>query len=173
MTSPERYLVLVMGPSGSGKSTVGAALARELDAMFLDADDFCPPPAVEKMRRGQPLDDADREPWLRRLNAELHARATASVVLACSAHRQRYRDWIFAGLPTPHVIYLIGAEALIRARLEARRGHFMPPSLLANQLAIMERPTVCCAPDIRLPPEDVVKIAAAYVCDRKPRDANR
>ncbi len=63
-----------MGVSGSGKSTLGAALAARLGCEFLDGDDFHPPQNVARMSAGKPLEDADRAPWLARLNAELRER---------------------------------------------------------------------------------------------------
>ena len=56
--------VIVMGPSGSGKTAVGAALAVDLAVEFVDADDLHPAANVAKMAAGDPLDDADRIPWL-------------------------------------------------------------------------------------------------------------
>ena len=86
-------IVLIMGVSGAGKTTVGAALARSQGWDFLDADDFHPPQNVAKMAAGTPLNDADRQPWLQRLNAELLARESAGTdaVLACSALKEAYR----------------------------------------------------------------------------------
>ena len=57
-------IIIVMGVSGSGKSTIGALLASRLGCGFSDADDFHPAANVEKMRRGIPLTDDDRWPWL-------------------------------------------------------------------------------------------------------------
>lgn len=60
---PPMVLVL-MGVSGSGKTTVARELQRVLGWKFQEGDDLHPPENVEKMRSGQPLDDADRLPWL-------------------------------------------------------------------------------------------------------------
>lgn len=56
--------IIVMGVSGSGKSTIGASIAKHLDAKFIDGDDLHPRANIQKMRRGEPLNDADRAPWL-------------------------------------------------------------------------------------------------------------
>ena len=64
-------IAVVMGVSGAGKSAIGAALARELGWRFIDADDYHPEANVAKMAAGQPLDDADRWPWLDALTAIL------------------------------------------------------------------------------------------------------
>jgi gluconokinase len=83
-----------MGVAGAGKTTVGQALAESLGWAFHDADAFHPAANVEKMRRGVPLDDADRAPWLAALH-DLIAGLVASgtpAVLACSALREAYRE---------------------------------------------------------------------------------
>ena len=51
-------ILLLMGVSGSGKSTVALELQRVLGWPFQEGDDLHPPANVEKMRSGQPLDDA-------------------------------------------------------------------------------------------------------------------
>ena len=70
---------------------------RETEAIgaeFAEGDAYHPPQNVEKMRRGIPLEDADRWPWLERLSAEIDRWLAAgkTVVLACSALKQGYRD---------------------------------------------------------------------------------
>ena len=156
-------IVLVMGPSGSGKSSVGAALAHRLAATFLDADDFCPTPAKAKMAAGIPLSDEDRWPWLDRLNQELHRRPEPVLVLACSAHKETYRQRLFSGLRPPAIVYLNGPPELIRERLSRRPNHFMPPSLLDSQLALMEKPAQCLAPEIDQSVDAIVAEALAFV----------
>ncbi len=158
------HVVLVMGPSGSGKSTLGAALAKELRAAFIDADDFCPPAARTKMSAGIPLDDSDRAPWLHLLNARLHAHSEPLIVLACSAHKESYRRLLFARLSfPPHIIYLSGPPELIRQRMVQRIHPFMPPALLDSQLALMEKPARCYCPDITRPIDEIVQDAANFV----------
>ena len=60
-------IVVLMGVTGSGKTTVGKVLAKELGWKFYDADDFHPASNVEKMHKGIPLTDEDRQPWLQTL----------------------------------------------------------------------------------------------------------
>ena len=64
-------VVVVMGVAGSGKSTVGALIAEALGADFAEGDRFHPPANIEKMSSGQPLDDADRLPWLEAMAAAI------------------------------------------------------------------------------------------------------
>ncbi|WP_336581963.1 gluconokinase [Nesterenkonia sp. PF2B19] len=61
------HRVVVMGVSGCGKTTVGELLAAQLDGRFLDGDVLHPESNIAKMRSGVPLEDADREPWLRQI----------------------------------------------------------------------------------------------------------
>jgi gluconokinase len=135
--------VIVMGVSGSGKSAVGACLAADLRFEFIEGDDYHPAANIEKMAAGIPLTDDDRWPWLDALAgllAERHRRAVATV-LACSALRRAYRDILRAAVPPEEtfVIELDADAATLEARMRDRRGHYMPPSLLASQLATLER----------------------------------
>jgi gluconokinase len=117
-------IVILMGVAGSGKTTVGQLLARRLGWPFYDADDFHPPANVEKMRRGVPLDDADRAPWLDALHA-LIARLAAeqrSAVVACSALTAAYRRHLAAGVAAVRLVYLRGSVALLRTRLAGRHS---------------------------------------------------
>ncbi len=78
------------------------------------------------------------------------------MVLACSALKQRYRDILGGGRPEVRFVYLRGSERLIRKRLAARRGHFMPASLLASQFAALEEPADAITVDVDGPPDAIV-----------------
>lgn len=148
-----------MGVSGCGKSTVGALLAQRLGAEFLDADEFHPPENVAKMAAGLPLDDADRRPWLERLNAELRKRKNA--VLACSALKESYRAILSSGFDC-RFVHLRGSIGLIRSRMQDRKHRYMPASLLESQFATLEAPARAIEVDIaEAPAECVAAITAA------------
>lgn len=158
MRTPLR--LVVMGVSGCGKSHIGLRLAERLDAVFLDGDDYHPAENVAKMVAGEPLNDADRAPWLDRLAKELADRER--VVLACSALKRRYRD-VLRTADATRFVFLDGDAEMIRSRVEARTGHFMPPGLLRSQFDALERPDTS-EPDvlrvsIDTPPEQVVEHA--------------
>lgn len=129
-----------MGVSGSGKSTVGAALSEALGIPYRDGDDLHPAENIAKMSRGEPLDDADRWPWLQAV-----ARALADMpeggIIGCSALKRRYRDLIrdTAAVPVTFV-HLAGSRDVIAERMAHRPGHFMPTSLLDSQFAALEPP---------------------------------
>jgi len=154
--------VVVMGVSGCGKTEVGRRLAQRLGARFIDADDLHPPANVEKMRAGIPLDDADRAPWLRLLNARLREAAAAGepVVLACSALKQRYRDSLADGVPGLRFVHLAGNRELIAARLGTRQHRYMPATLLDSQFAALEAPVDAIVIDVALPLQAAVEAAA-------------
>lgn len=130
-------LIVVMGVSAAGKSSVGRVLADELGLEFVDADDLHPPANVAKMSAGAPLDDVDRWPWLDAVAARMAA-SPHGVVVACSALRRSYRDRLRAGAPRAVFVHLTGTSELLAERAAARTGHFMPPALLASQLATLE-----------------------------------
>jgi gluconokinase len=134
--------LIVMGVSGAGKSTVGEALAARLGWRYEDGDAFHPESNVAKMHAGHPLTDEDRWPWLRAIAAEIDrvCQAGSHVVMACSALRRTYRDVLLHGRKDVRLIYLDGTEPLIGDRLSHRKGHFMPPGLLASQFATLEPP---------------------------------
>ena len=94
------------------------------------------------MKAGYPLDDEDRAPWLTAIAAKIdawRARGDAGVV-TCSALKWRYRDVIIGNRPDVRLVYLEGSRKLIGERVGARRGHFMPASLLDSQFAALEPP---------------------------------
>jgi gluconokinase len=136
--------IVVMGVSGCGKTTLSEHLAAYLACPALDGDDFHAPASIAKMRAGQPLDDADRWPWLDRLGASigLAVREKGFALAACSALKRSYRKRLeqAAGVPLLFVL-LDGERDEIAAHLAARESHYMPPSLLDSQLAVLERPT--------------------------------
>src|ERR1700677_518157 len=134
-------IILVMGVTGSGKTTVGKMLASRLGWVFLDADNFHSGENVEKMRRGVPLSDVDREPWLAAIHVELVKRAgeNVDVVLACSALRESYRERLGAGVEM-RIVYLKGTYGEIAARLQGRTGHFAGEGILAGQFADLQEP---------------------------------
>jgi len=156
-------IILVMGTTGSGKSTVGELLARRLDWLFLDADDFHSAANKEKMHLGIALSDADRAPWLAAIHAELvrQNQQGRKVVLACSALKQEYRDVLRAQLEM-RVVYLKGSEAVLRAHIEGRHGHFAGESLLASQLATLQEPADALVEDVSRTPKEIVE----EVCGR-------
>jgi gluconokinase len=151
-----------MGVSGAGKTRFGRALASALGWDFADADDYHSAANVAKMRAGTPLTDADRAPWLASLRAEIGGRLEQGrpLVLACSALKQDYRTILLADDPLRvRFIHLDGPPELIAARLAGRAGHYMPPALLASQLATLEAPSDALRIDISLTTEAQVALA--------------
>jgi len=126
----------VMGVSGSGKTTVGELLAARLGMPFTDGDDLHPPANRAKMAAGIPLDDDDRAPWLDAVGARLAA--DPAPVVACSALRRAYRDRIRSLAPATVFVHLAGDPSLIGDRIARRHHEYMPASLLASQLALLE-----------------------------------
>jgi carbohydrate kinase (thermoresistant glucokinase family) len=106
-------------------------------------------------------EDEDRAGWLAAMAqrlAEGKARGEA-MVLTCSALKLAYRDRLRQGDPDLFFIFLDGSQELLQARMDARKGHFMPPGLLGSQLATLERPNLasekCLHVSITLTPEQI------------------
>jgi gluconokinase len=164
-------IVVVMGVAGSGKTTVGTMLADAMPCAFLDADSLHTAANIAEMRRGIPLTDAGRAPWL----AAVHARLLDSfsrgecLVVACSALKQAYRMVLADGVPITWV-YLKGTAALIQSRLQLRTGHYMQSVMLASQFDALEEPSDALIADISLPPAMIVAQLMAEL--RGPDQAN-
>jgi len=146
-------IVVVMGVSGTGKTTIGRALAAALGWPFVEADELHPAANVAKMARGEPLDDADRAPWLDAVAARM--RVLDDGVVACSALRARYRD-VLRVRDDVRFVLLEVPEAELQRRLAGRTGHFMPASLLPSQLATLERTDDLLLVDGAQPPDEQV-----------------
>jgi gluconokinase len=155
--------IILTGVTGSGKTTVGLALAHRLGWVFCDADDLHDEENIERIRRNEPLDDERRRPWLKRVRTviETSQREGGTIVVACSALKEKYRRFLVEGLSGIRFVFLHGDPSLLRSRLERRRGHFAGPALLDSQLADLEPPTDALAVDIALPVSAIVDMIAA------------
>jgi gluconokinase len=136
-------VLVVMGVSGVGKSTLAEALAAHFGWPFQEGDDLHPAANIAKMKAGHALNDADRAPWLAAIGRWIDGQAAKGEpgVITCSALKRAYRDTLDRGRPQVRIVYLHGDEALVAGRVAARKGHFMPPSLLASQFADLQPPT--------------------------------
>lgn len=150
-----------MGVCGCGKTAVGRLLAAQLGGLFEDADDFHTEAAKDKMRAGTPLTDDDRRPWYARLRARvLELRdQTPHYVLACSALKQVYRDWLRDGDTAEQLVFvhLDGSFDLIHGRMSLRKDHYMPVSLLHSQFATLEPLTDGLRISIEPSPEQIAQ----------------
>ena len=140
--SNQPQAVILMGVSGSGKTAVGIRLADELGWPFYDGDDFHPRENVEKMSNGIPLDDEDRTQWLAALHEMIvkHLTQDQSMLMACSALKQKYRDQLAGGNTGTVFVYLKGDFDLIFERMRVRSGHYMKAEMLRSQFDALEEP---------------------------------
>lgn len=180
--------VVVMGVSGSGKSTLAALLAQRIGCPLLEGDDYHAAASIAKMRAGQPLDDADRWPWLDRLGEAIGVAAAGEAgsgtagngsgggiaVSACSALKRSYRDRLSAASHVPlRFILLETRQEELTRRLVARAGHYMPASLLESQLAILEPPGADeCALTLEATtaPDALCNLALAWLRTKSPAE---
>ncbi|MFD7258653.1 gluconokinase [Streptomyces sp. NPDC059874] len=152
-----------MGVAGTGKTTVGRLLADAVDVPYAEGDAFHPAANVAKMSAGTPLDDADRWPWLDSIGEWIRnsARLNGGVVAASSLKRV-YRDRLRAAAPGAVFVHLTGQRSLIEERMSARRGHFMPTTLLDSQFATLEplqADELGVVVDVSGSPEEITKSA--------------
>ena len=151
--------VVVMGVSGTGKTEVATRLATQLGRAFIEADRLHGRANVAKMASGAGLTDADRWPWLAAV-AEAVAAEPQKAVVACSALRRAYRDFLRRQLGPTRFVFLDGPPSVIRERMEARQGHFFKAEMLAGQLSALEKPEAdedFIEADIRHSPDELVR----------------
>lgn len=155
-------IIIIFGVSGCGKTTIGKLLAEELNIPFYDADDFHPEANIKKMSNGHPLNDEDREPWLLTLANQVNIwSADKGAILACSALKEKYRKLLSSVYKEDIIwVHLSGSKEIIKARMDARAGHFMPSKLLESQFKALEIPTYGIHVDIS---EDTTTIVNTIV----------
>lgn len=152
-------ILVVCGVSGAGKTTIGKLLSEELGLPFFDADDFHSASNKEKMANGQPLDDADRQPWLGTLAVRLAEwDEGGGAVLACSALKESYRAVLGSRCSEPiRWVFLNAPEAVLADRLASRKEHYFDPNLLGSQLETLEIPKDGWQIDVESSPRDIVE----------------
>ncbi|MBD2353167.1 gluconokinase [Tolypothrix sp. FACHB-123] len=152
-------IIIIMGVAGSGKTTVGKLLAESLGWKFSDADAFHSPENVDKMRRGIPLSEADRKPWLEDLQTAIKQwlQENTNVVLACSALKDSYRQFLVVDSDGIQLVYLKGTYDLIQNRLQERQNHYMTEILLQSQFESLEEPLNSLYIDVSQPPQAIVQ----------------
>ena len=155
--------VVLAGVAGAGKSTLGPLLARELDWPFFDTNDLHPSSNIEKMRRGIPLEDADRWPWLEKVRAliERVVGDGGTGVFECSALKEAYREFVIRGRPETRVVLLVVDPETARARVAARSGHYFPVGMLESQFETLEPIRYGIDVDASKDPEAVVELILA------------
>lgn len=147
--SPARFaavttmdIVILMGPAGCGKSTIGKVLSARTGWALIEGDDHHPPANKAKQAAGHPLDDRDRAAWIDALVIAANAHPASRLVLACSALTPYVQDRLSGELARAcHWVLLTAPETRLKQRLTARRDHFMPASLLSDQLAALNPPS--------------------------------
>jgi carbohydrate kinase (thermoresistant glucokinase family) len=151
-------IFFIMGVSGSGKTTIGELLSERTGIPFFDADDYHPESNKKKMQEGHPLTDEDRQGWLIRLNElAIEQAKNKGAIIACSALKERYREILSTNVTVPvYWVLLQGSFELIKERIEKRKGHYMPASLLRSQFDILEAPANAIVEDIANDPGFIV-----------------
>ncbi|MDX1363574.1 MAG: gluconokinase, GntK/IdnK-type [Arenibacter latericius] len=157
MKTPKRNILFIIGISGTGKSTIAKLLAKKLKLPFFEGDDYHPEANIKKMSSGHPLNDTDRMYWLQRLNLLAKEHRKNGCIISCSALKESYRKMLKDTIEEQVVwISLEGSFQLISERLNSRKGHFMPPTLLQSQWDTFEPPSDAIKVSIAPRPEEIV-----------------
>ena len=155
-------ILLITGVTGSGKSTIGRLLAAQLQWKFYEGDDFHPSVNIEKLKRGVPLDDEDRLPWLTAIRDTILAVIDRGedAVIACSALKESYRRMLRINSEVV-LIHLQANPELVDERLKHRTGHFMNRALIQSQFETLEQPEAALQIDAGLSPGEIIRLIRA------------
>ena len=146
---------LLMGVAGSGKTTIAQKLTEEINAFLIEADDYHSKNNIKKMSSGIPLNDEDRYDWLVKIREEIVKRQkTQNLVVTCSALKEKYRSIL--NVKNYYLVYLKINKETARKRINNRRDHFMPDSLVESQFSILEEPKKAITLDQSLNPNEMV-----------------
>ena len=151
-------VIILFGVSGCGKSLIGKKLAEDLKYEFIEGDDFHSNENIEKMKNNIPLNDNDREIWLKDINSEINRVKIKNIVVACSALKESYRQALIDGVDADIDWFCLkGNFNLIKKRLDSREVHFFKSDLLDSQFNIIEYPDYCKFIDITKSPDIIVE----------------
>lgn len=147
-TSPPT--LIVAGISLTGKSSLVRGLMTDNNApvKFTEGDTLHVPASLEKMRKGQPLEEADRTEWRQKIcDLIAHPPADRLQVITCSALTRAFRDELRGAGPVRFVFLIMGrASAKRRAAQRLRhepKHYFQPakfPALLEGQFRDLQKP---------------------------------
>ena len=158
----------VMGVSGCGKSTLGQLLAKTLGVPFFEGDEYHPKANVSKLSQGKALTDSDRLPWLQKLHSIALDHEPKGCVISCSALKASYREVLSRDLKNKVVwIFLDGDYDTILARMQKRKGHFMPAELLRSQFETLKAPEHAIRIPVDLPTDHQVELFLSLWQDQK------
>ncbi len=153
----KKTVVIVMGVSGCGKTTIGKKLSKKLELPFYDADDFHPKSNFDKMKKGIPLNNEDRFPWLNIIADSIKKwQDDEGAIVACSALKESYREILSSKNKDIVWIYLDGSQSLIQDRMERRQNHFMKAEMLTSQFTDLEVPNYGIHVAISQSPEEII-----------------
>lgn len=109
------------------------------------------------MSSGNPLNDIDREGWLKNLNSlSKKELKNKGAIIACSALKESYRNTLSDSIKN-HInwILLMANKELILKRMSAR-NHFMPTSLLQSQFDALETPDYGLHVSVENSPKEII-----------------
>lgn len=133
--------IVIMGVAGCGKSSLGAAVSCATGLPLVEGDDHHSAANRDKMGRGVPLTDADRDGWLATLCEQLRQHPQG-VVLTCSALKAAYRARLRQATPGLRFVFMaIGREQALQRVAARAHAHFFSTALVDNQFTTLEDPS--------------------------------
>ena len=134
--------IICMGVASSGKTSIGKKIAIHLQRTFIEGDTLHSKDNRHKMQQGIALQDEDRQQWLEKICNCIKETENKKqrVVISCSALKKKYRDHLRKSYCPLYFLCFYTSYEIIAQRMQKRRGHFMPISLLKSQYDNLELP---------------------------------
>jgi len=115
-------------------------VAQATGLPLVEGDDHHSAANRDKMSRGIPLTDTDRDGWLAALCEQLRTHPDG-VVLTCSALKKAYRDRLRQAAPGLRFVFMAINRDEAQARVMARANtHFFSTALVDSQFETLEVP---------------------------------
>lgn len=136
-----RNLYIIMGPAGCGKSSIAAELGALTGWSMIEADAHHSAANVAKQAAGIPLTDEDRASWIDSMIETINRDRRDHLLLACSALTPYVQNRFLSEVDRDCQWFLLDVSRQeLSRRIKSRVDHFMPPSLLDDQLQALAAP---------------------------------
>ena len=97
--------MIVLGVAGSGKITIAKLLSKNINAFFIEEDDYHIKNSVDKISANITLNENDRYDWLINIIEEIDKRKNfQNLVVAYSVLKQKYKSII--NIKKNYLVYL-------------------------------------------------------------------
>lgn len=119
-----KYNIFLVGPSASGKTFLGKYIERRTKISFIDCDIFHNKKNINKMKKGIPLNNSDRNNWIKKIKKNLLKKQKINLIIAFSGLKNQHRHIIKSKNKLNFFFFLKTSKKVLKKRLLNRKNHF-------------------------------------------------